>query len=370
MPKAIPCIPHVQRMETHKLEYLRAINMAINYPFQSEDGREPSADHSALARQCKKLTEIENWLFTNCCTDSLQIAFHTLCNPGDTVIIPAYGWRAIANAPRFMQMQVIYCDIDETGNLCPFALEEWAKNKSNSASALIVIHNFGTMAKMSHIISILKTYRPNMKIIEDAAPSFYMDAPIDYKPGQASDLVCYSFDFTKGPGTLGAGGGIATRHADIHERIYEIQAHGTSKQKQIVGVGTKSFLDNTSCAVLLKEIQLYEQFEYREQRRQVATWYNNNLPFNSIPGENYVWERFSMFVPSDKVGNVLDKLHSIKCLARTMFKEPMSSFPFYDAQEDLPGVKNFTENLIHLPSHHFMKHEELVRIAETLNEAV
>ena len=195
-----------------------------------------------------------------------------------------------------------------------------------------------------------------------------MGAPINYKPGQLSDLVCYSFDFTKGPGTLGSGGGIATRHADIHERIYEIQAHGTSKQKQIVGYGTKSFLDNTSCAVLLKEIQLYEQFEYRERRNQIATWYNNNLPFKSIPGENYIWERFSMFVPSDQVAYVLNKLHSIKCLARTMFKEPMSSFSFFEAQEELLGVKKFTENLIHLPSHHYMAQNELERIAETLNE--
>ena len=29
MPKAIACIPHVQRMDAHKLEYLRAINYAI-----------------------------------------------------------------------------------------------------------------------------------------------------------------------------------------------------------------------------------------------------------------------------------------------------------------------------------------------------
>ena len=368
--RAITFIPHRQRLEKHKIDYLRAISDAMDYPYQAEDGRDLAPIQRSLANKCTELSELPYWSFTNCGTDSLQIAVHALTNEGDVILVPAYGWRGVSNAVQFMNRKLKFLDIDETGNLCPFALEEWAKNKSNSASALIVIHNFGTMAKMSHIISILKTYRPNMKIIEDAAPSFYMGAPIDYKPGQASDLVCYSFDFTKGPGTLGSGGGIATRHADIHERIYEIQAHGTSKQKQIVGVGTKSFLDNTSCAVLLKEIQLYEQFEYREQRRQVATWYNNNLPFKSIPGENYVWERFSMFVPSDKVGNVLDKLHSIKCLARTMFKEPMSSFPFYDAQEDLPGVKNFTENLIHLPSHHFMKHEELVKIAETLNEAV
>jgi dTDP-4-amino-4,6-dideoxygalactose transaminase len=75
-----------------------------------------------------------------------------------------------------------------------------------------------------------------------------------------------------------------------------------------------------------------------------------------------------MFVPSDQVSHVLNKLHSIKCLARTMFKEPMSSLSFFEAQEELIGVKKFTENLIHLPSHHFMEHEELERIAEVLNE--
>ena len=368
--KAISFIPHRQRLEKHKVDYLRVISDAMDYPYQAEDGRDLAPIQRQLANKCVELSELPYWSFTNCGTDSLQIAVHTLTKEGDTILVPAYGWRGVANAVQFMNRKLKFLDIDETGNLCPFALKEWAENKSNSASALIVIHNFGTMAKMSHICNILKTYRSDMKVIEDAAPSFYMNAPIDYKPGQLSDLVCYSFDFTKGPGTLGAGGGIATRHADIHERIYEIQAHGTSKQKQIVGVGTKSFLDNTSCAVLLKEIELYEQFEYRERRRQVATWYNNNLPFKSIPGENYIWERFSMFVPSDKVGHVLDRLHSIKCLARTMFKEPMSSFPFYEAQEDLPGVKDFTENLIHLPSHHYITHVELVRIAEILNEAV
>ena len=74
-----------------------------------------------------------------------------------------------------------------------------------------------------------------------------------------------------------------------------------------------------------------------------------------------------MFVPSEQVAFVLNKLHGIKCLARTMFKEPMSSFPFYKAQENLVGVNHFTENLIHLPSHHYMEEEELERIAEALN---
>ena len=222
------------------------------------------------------------------------------------------------------------------------------------------------MANVPELCSTIKKYLPKIKIIEDAAPAFYMGAPIKYKPGQLSDLVCYSFDFTKGPGTLGSGGGIATRHADIHERIYEIQAHGTSKQKQIVGYGTKSFLDNTSCAVLLKEIQLYEQFEYRERRNQIATWYNNNLPYKSIPGENYIWERYSMFVPYNEVDDVLERLHSIKCLARTMFKQPVNTYPFYEMRKELPQVNKFVNNLVHLPSHHFLVEEELERIKSVL----
>ena len=369
MPKSISFIPHRQRLEKHKVDYLRAMSSAMDYPYQAEDGRDLAPIQRALADKCVELSEVPYWSFTNCGTDSLQIAIHALTKEGDTILVPAYGWRGVANAVRFMNRKLKFIDVDKTGNICPIALEKWAKVKSNYAKAIIIIHNFGAMADVPKIHNILKKYYLNdIKIIEDAAPAFYMGAPIKYKPGQLSDLVCYSFDFTKGPGTLGSGGGIATRNADIYERIYEIQAHGSSIKNEVVGYGTKSFLDNTSCAVLLKEIEFYEEFKYRERRIEIAAWYNENLPYNSVPGENYIWERFSMFVPSEQVVSVLDKLHSINCLARTMFKEPMSSYSFYDTQETLPGVKHFTENLIHLPSHHYITFEEQHRIRECLKQ--
>ena len=45
MPKAIACIPHKHRMDAHRVDYLRAISDAMDHPFQSEDGREPSTAH-------------------------------------------------------------------------------------------------------------------------------------------------------------------------------------------------------------------------------------------------------------------------------------------------------------------------------------
>ena len=193
-----------------------------------------------------------------------------------------------------------------------------------------------------------------------------MDEPYSYLPGSSSDVVCYSFDFTKFPGTLGSGGAIATRHAELHDIFFELQAHGTNKERDVVRIGTKSFMDVTSCAVLLKEIELFEQNQYRERRRQIATWYNNNLPYKSIPGENYIWERYSMFVPSKEVVDVLDRLHSVRCLARTMFKQPVNTYPFYKNKKELPKVNKFVDNLVHLPCHHFLTDEELERIKSVL----
>ena len=107
MPKAISCIPHKQRMDAHRVDYLKAISTAMDYPFQSEDGREPSPIHIKLEEQCKKYTGINNWLFTNCCTDSLQIAFQTLCDIGD----------GVANAAKFLKdgfENITGIDIDDT----------------------------------------------------------------------------------------------------------------------------------------------------------------------------------------------------------------------------------------------------------------
>ena len=362
MPKAIAFIPHKERVFRHKIDYLKAIADAMDYPYQAEDGRDMSPIQQQLAKECYKYSDLPYWMFTDCCTDSLQIAVEVLTNPSDTIIIPAYGWRAFSNAPTIMGREIEFCDIDDTGNIDLNKLEVMIKQKP---AAVIIVHNFGTIVDVSQISGICNFY--GVKIIEDAAPSFYMGEPYAYKPGHSSDIVCYSFDFTKFPGCLGSGGGLATRNAELADRIYELQAHGTNKQKQIVGIGTKSFLDNTSCAVLLKELEFFEQDQYRERRRQIATWYKNNLPYGNIPGENYVWERYTMSVPSFEVEEVIQKLNSVKCLARTFFKEPLHLLPWLNPEkDDCPKTVDFCASTVHLPSHHYLTDEELERIKSVL----
>ena len=366
MPKAIAFIPHKKRVEKHKIEYLRAISEAMDDPYQAEDGRNIRGIQLELYNKCAKLSGIPYWTFTDCCTDSLQISVAALTNFGDSILVPAYGWRAFANAPVFMGRQVRFVDCDKTGNMdMDKALEGLIKEQWGTIKAVIIVHNFGTIIDIKKIYKICK--EREIAIIEDAAPSFYMGEPYNYVPGQCADAVCYSFDFTKSPGTLGSGGGIAVHNESLHNIIYEIAAHGTAKDKSITRFGTKSFLDITSCAVLLTEINLFEANNYRERRRQVASFYMDNLPYTNIAGDNFIWERYTMSVPRNKVEEVLNKLHSINCLARIMFKEPLTTFSWLNTNNDkCPQTEEFINSIVHIPSHHFLETNDLERIAKVL----
>ena len=360
--KAIAFIPHARRLKKHKVDYLRAMSEAMDNPYQSEDGRDLSEVQQKLHDKCVGLSGIPYWTFTDCCTDALQIAIHTLTNPGDLIVVPSYGWRAFANAVCFMNRKLHFVDIDDTGNINI----ENLKTKPKETKALIIVHNFGTVVDVTKIKANLN---PNIKIIEDAAPAFYMGEPYSYIPGSAADAVCFSFDFTKYPGTLGSGGAIAVRDAELANKIYECSAHGRSKSGEIVTIGTKSYMDNTSCAVLLKEIELFEQLEYRKRRVEIATWYNNNLPYKSVPGENYIYERYTMYVHFDEVQTVIEKLNSIRCLAKTFFKEPLHHYEWLGNQgaDSITNTDIFTKSTVMLPAHHYIENEELERIADVLS---
>lgn len=342
MPKAIVCTPHDQRMDAHRNDYLRAVADGMYHPFQSEDGREASLIHQQLEATCKLYNPITHWQFTDCCTDSLQIAFHTLCNQGDTVIIPAYGWRAIHNAPRFMGLNVIYCDIDDTGNIDLIELQSLIQ--LHVPTAVLIVHNFGTIVDIQKISVLCATY--NVKIIEDAAPSFVMNESYAYKLGSLSDIVCFSFDFTKSPGCLGAGGAIATNDVQVYNKIKTICSHTDNGEK----IGTKSYLDTINAAVLNKDIKLIEQNKYRQHRVAVATYYINNLPYKFLSGENYIFHRFIILTDKNEKQAVINKFKSQKILAKSVFKPNTNT---------CDTANQFYEQAIELPCHQFIDINDL-----------
>lgn len=366
--KKIAFIPHSERLKHHKLDYLKSINEYMEYPYQSEDGREIAPIQKILHDKCVELSGVKYWTFTNCCTDSLQIAIHCLTSPGDTILVPSYGWRAFANAVKFMNRKIHFIDIDETGNISLESLKDYNNKNTLPPAAILVVHNFGTIVNCSIIKNLIQSFGwVRTHIIEDAAPAFYMKEPYSYIPGSDSSVACFSFDFTKYPGTLGSGGAIATNNPDIYNKIYLCTSHGRNFDKEIVSIGTKSYLDNISCAVLVKEIELFEKFKYREKRNLIANWYKTNLPYAPIKGENYIWERYTIAVPPDKIDIVINSLNSIGCLAKTFFKEPLHKFPWLNDNKAICKITElFCSSTVMLPCHHFLTVEDLNKIKKVL----
>jgi len=342
MPAAIASIPHKQRLAAHKIDYLRAMSDSVDYPFQSEDGRGMSPAHQTLTDTCIKLTGLAYWQFTNCCTDSLQIAFSIACDIGDTVIIPAYGWRAIMNAPMFVGLNVVFCDIDETGNVDLDKLEKLIIE--HEPSAVLIVHNFGTIVDVRKISSVCSSL--GVKIIEDAAPSFPINVTEGYKVGTASDFVCFSFDFTKSPGCLGAGGAIATSKQDIAFAISTVCSHTSTGRL----VGTKSYLDTTSAAVLNTDMQLVVANNYRTKRVEIANIYNKVLPYPKLAGINNIYHRFIIIPDAKEKDSVIAAFNEQKILAKPVFK----------ANWPLPLATQFADSAIELPCHHFIDKDDLL----------
>ena len=93
----------------------------------------------------------------------------------------------------------------------------------------------------------------------------------------------------------------------------------------------------------------------------------DNLPYTNIAGDNFIWTKYAMAVPHNKVEEGLNKLHSINCLARTMWKEPLTTFSWLNPNNDrCPQTEKFVKSIIHIPSHHFLETKDLERIAKIL----
>jgi dTDP-4-amino-4,6-dideoxygalactose transaminase len=353
MSSTISCIPHKPRVQAYRVEYLRAITEALDYPWQTEDGREIGKTQAQLIKTLNKPYQFKWWFMTNCCTDSLQMAYSILTKPGDLVLLPAYGWRAIENAPLYMGRRIELIDIDETGNVDLVKLEERIEDKTQeSPSAICLVYNFGCSFDPSRILSLCQS--KDIKVIEDAAPTFLIDESVDYIPGTGGDITCFSYDFTKNPGTLGSGGAICCNS----DHYGTILSHMTKHYQTSNYSGTKSYLDNTSCAVLLKDVELIIRDGLREKRRTIANTLTKELKFERIPGSNITNLKYGIKL-DDEVQHFVDYCKSHKILANTT--------KYIIKSNRLENTKQFQESVVFIPCHAFISDEELERLIATIN---
>lgn len=165
-------------------------------------------------------------LLTTSCTHALEMAaILAKVGPGDEVIMPSYTFVSTADAFVLRGARIVFVDIrPDTMNIDETKIEAAITDKTK---AIVVVHYAGVACEMDTITDI--AIRHNLIVVEDAAQAI-MSTYKGKVLGSIGDFGCYSFHETKNF-SMGEGGAILIKSADMIERAEIIREKGTNRSK-------------------------------------------------------------------------------------------------------------------------------------------
>jgi perosamine synthetase len=196
--------------------------------------------------------------------------------PGDEVVVPGYTFVAPGNMAIAVGARPVFVEIDP-GTWCidPSAVEEAIGSRTK---AIVAVHIYGSICDMNALTDIARRHR--LALIEDAAEAAFSRYE-GKQAGTMGDLGCFSFQATKTI-TMGEGGFVVTRSAELHNKMRQIRDHGMRKDKRYWHdlVGFNFRLTNLQAAVGFGQLETIE--EILSLRRLMYQRYYNRL--RDVPG--------------------------------------------------------------------------------------
>jgi dTDP-4-amino-4,6-dideoxygalactose transaminase len=199
--------------------------------------------------------------------------------------------------------KIVFVDIDPaTFNMAPHA---FAHAITRRTRAVIPVHLYGQCAEIDAIYRIAQPH--GIHVIEDAAQAIGARRHGRFA-GAWGTLGCLSFYPTKNLGGCGDGGMLTTHDALLAERLRLFAAHGMSPRYYHPVIGINSRLDTIQAAALL--VRHRHLADWTRQRQANADRYvalfaaaglssKIELP-GSLPGNEHVWNQFTIRVPGGR----------------------------------------------------------------------
>lgn len=203
--------------------------------------------------------------------DALYLSLKALgINEGDEVIVPSNTFIATALAVSHMNAMPVFVEPNvRTYNIDVNKIEKAINNRTK---AIIPVHLYGQACDMTSIMAIAQKH--GLKVIEDnsQAHGAYFNGKITGSFGHANGTSFYP---GKNLGALGDGGAITTNDPLVHEKLRSLRNYGSVIKYNHEVIGHNMRLDELQAAFLRVKLQHIE--EWTLNRRQIATWYNEEL---------------------------------------------------------------------------------------------
>jgi dTDP-4-amino-4,6-dideoxygalactose transaminase len=279
-------------IQGHEIEFIRE---AVEHGHTSADGPFTARVNALITDEIGA----RDVLLTTSCTAALEMTALLLdIGPGDTVVVPSFGFVTTALAYARQGAHILFCDIDEhTLGLDPRHL---AEIMDDSVRAVVPIHYSGVACDLEGIFSVLDQW-PRAELIEDNAHGLfarYRDRPL----GSFGRFSTLSFHETKNF-ICGEGGALVVNDEADLERAHIVYHKGTNRSAFMHGdvdkyswqdVGSSFGLSDVLAAFLCG--QLEERDTILAKRRHAFERYEELL----APHAEHFGYRLPV-VPDDRV---------------------------------------------------------------------
>ena len=302
-------------------------------------------------------------------TAAIHMAFKALdIKKGDIVFCSDLTFSATANPIIYQNATPVFIDSeDETWNMDPKALEK-AFEKYPNPKAVVVVHLYGTPAKMDEIVEICKKH--NVTLIEDAAESLGST----YKGKQTGTFGkygIYSFNGNKIITTSGGGMLVSEDEERIQKvRFWSTQARDKARHYQHSEIGYNYRMSNIVAGIGRGQLKVLDERikqktdiynRYKEAFKDIPEIKMQPVPVNTVPNHwlsAFVLDENSKVKPND----IMDALDKENIESRPVWK-PMHMQPIFKDYdfikvEEEPVSTDLFERGVCLPSDTNMTKEE------------
>lgn len=312
-------------------------------------------------------------------TAAIHMALKALdVKEGDIVFCSTLTFSATANPIIYQNATPVFIDCDrETWNMDPEALKK-AFEKYPNPKAVVIVHLYGTPAKMDEIMKICNEH--NIPLVEDAAESL----GATYKGKQTGTFGKYGiFSFNGNKIITTSGGGMLV--SDDEERIQKVrfwatQSRDKARYYQHSEIGYNYRMSNIVAGIgrgqlkvlndrLAKKKEIYET--YKEAFKDIQEIEMKPVPADTKP--NY-WLSTMLLKEGSKVTplNVMEALDKENIESRPIWK-PMHIQPVFEKfdfikVEEKPISEDIFARGVCLPSDTKMTKEEQQEVIRIIKE--
>ncbi|NSW45781.1 MAG: DegT/DnrJ/EryC1/StrS family aminotransferase [Bacteroidales bacterium] len=309
-------------------------------------------------------------------TDALQIALMALnLKPGDEIITTTFTFIATAEVIALLGLKPVLIDIDPRTFLID--VNQIKSKITPKTKAIIPVHLFGQCADMESIMNIAQQH--NLYVIEDVAQAlgceYYFSNGQKAKAGTIGHIGCTSFFPSKNLGCFGDGGALYTQDDNLAMMIRSIANHGMTKRYYHDHIGVNSRLDSIQAAILSVKLKKLDQ--YHLKRQQAAAFYDKELGSLSwlqipkrVTNSNHIFHQYSILLKEGIREPFKDYLQENKIPTMIYYPVPIHlqkayahfNFNIYDFK----NANYVAQNIISLPMHTELSHEQLSYICQTI----